>query len=47
MSGQERQQQIGTFACPGCGDIELPDEVGIVVCDECGATIETTDEEGE
>lgn len=29
-----------TFVCPGCGEEEFADEVGVVTC-ECGAHIET------
>jgi len=29
------------FDCPGCGEVQLPDEVGTQRCPECGATIET------
>ena len=28
------------FRCPGCGESEFPDVVGVVTC-ECGAHIET------
>ena len=30
-----------SFLCPGCGEEEFPDEVGVVTCDVCGAHIET------
>jgi hypothetical protein len=37
----------GHFWCPSCEEEQYPDEVGIVTCEACGATIETyaTEEE--
>ena len=36
-----------TFTCPNCQEAEFPDEIGVVQCPECQATITTEEDEDE